>query len=208
MPNDSMPTNRSPSNRREIIVRGKAVRFSSRILKSGEVAYYRDGKRVKTGYQRRIAKGVLEGKTLQEARGHPFGAYSGKLATKKQISEQFLSDIGPRGGGYGEWAARPGRRDGGAHFAYYVKVSVKSESLRARGSPDGSEEACKPVTLRLLDPNQNTKQPTFTYAKVVSNFQTFYHFTLQYYQLETCSDDPKADLLMIWRHKEAALNGE
>lgn len=190
--------NRNDSRR--VKIGKKESSFKSRVLKSGETAYYRDGKRAKTPYQIRLAKGILAGLTPAEARGHPFAKYSGKLATKKQIQAEF-APTSEGGSNFGEWAARPSRKDSGS-YAYYVKVSVKSESLRARGSPDGNEEACRAVTLRLLDPNQNSRTPTFTYREATRRFGELFDFTIMYYKVELCNDDASEDLLLIWRHAE------
>lgn len=190
------------SSRTDVFIRGKRVKFTSRVLKSGETAYYRDGRRAKSPYQIRVAKGVLSGLSVSEARGHPFGKYSNKLLTKKQIQAEFLSDIAPQGGGYGEWAARPSRKDGLARYRYFIKVSVTTSSFQERGYPDGKEEACRAVTLHLRQPGNNDASPTLTYSEVVGNFEQYALFTVKSYHLKLCNDDLKEDLLGIWRHKE------
>lgn len=185
---------------RKIRIGKRDSTFKSRVLKNGQTAYYRDGKRAKTPYQIRLARGVLAGLSPEEARGRPLGKYSNKLAKKRDIQEQFApKDDG--GSNYGEWAARPSRRDVGA-YPYYVKASVKTESLRARGSPDGGEEACKAITMRLLDPGQNSRTPTFTFKEIAKRFEELFLFTVEQYRVELCNDDPREDLLLIWRHKD------
>lgn len=181
------------SEKRTIIVRGKKVTFTSRTLKNGEVAYYRNGKRATSYYQKRVAKGVLSGQSLAEARGHPFGAYSGKMLTKRQIQEQEEFHVGawaepPRSGGRGQEKA-----------TYYVKVSVTSESSQRVGSPDGTEEACVPRTLRLRDPDVNT-QTGFTFRDLARRFERIVLFTVDSYGLTLCSGDLKTDLIAVWRH--------
>lgn len=181
------------ADKRTILVRGKRVTFTSRTLKSGETAYYRNGKRSTSYYQKRIAKGVLAGQSLSEARGHPFGAYSGKLLTRQQIDaeEEFHLEA---------WAEPPRRSGRGQEKAsYYIKVSVTSESSQRVGSPDGTEEACVARTLQLRDPDVNT-QTGFTYADIARRFERIALFTVQSYGLTLCSGDLKQDLIAIWRH--------
>lgn len=186
---------------RKVKIRSKNVSFSSRILKSGETAYYRGGRRVTSSYQIRLAKGILAGKTVAEARGHPFGAYSDRLLTREQLQreEEFHLE---------RWAERPTRKGRGETLAtYYMKVIVTSESSRQAGSPDGTEEACVARTLQLRDPATND-QRGFTYKDLARRFETIALFTLQKYQLRLCSlkdgEDPKAalrrDVIAIWRH--------
>lgn len=177
-------------------IRGKKVTFASRTLKNGKTAYYRDGKKVESYYQKRLAKGVLNGLTIAEARGHPFGAYSGKLLTRREIQAQEEFHIGA-------WAEPPrafGR--GKEQSAYYMKISVTSESVKIQnrpGSPTGEEEACIAVTLKLRNPFQND-QDGFTYQELTRNFSQIATFTLQKYGLEACTGNLQEDVISIWRH--------
>lgn len=178
---------------RIVIVRGKRVTFSSRTLKDGSIAYYRSGKRATSTYEVRVAKGVLEGKSLSQARGHPFGEYSRRLLTKKQIAAQEEFHIG-------EWAepARAAGR-GKERASYYIKVKVTSDSSKRAGSPDGTEEACVPRTLQLRDPDTND-QSGFTHEDLARRFERIALHTISGYGLTLCTDDLKDDLISIWRH--------
>lgn len=181
------------SQKRTVLIRGRRVTFSSRKLKSGEIAYYRSGRRVHSSYQIRIARGVLSGKTLQEARGHPFGSYSGKLLTPEDIAAQEEFHLGG-------WAEVPRKRGrGNEKSTYYIKVSVTSDSSKRAGSPDGTEEACVARTLALRDPDTNT-QEGFTYQDLARRFERIAMHTVQSYGLELCTGDLQTDLIHIWRH--------
>lgn len=177
-------------------IRGKEVSFSEKKLKNGKTAYYRDGKRVESYYQRRLARGVLEGKSVSEARGHPFGAYTGKLLSRSEIRAQEEFHIG-------NWA-EPIRNDakGRDRHDYYMKVSVTGESLMRQnrpGSPTGNEDACTPVTLKCRNPLRN-EQDGFTYSEFSRNFEAIARFTLRKYGLDLCNGDLRQDLIRIWRH--------
>jgi hypothetical protein len=178
---------------RTIDIRGKPVTFSSKTLKSGEIAYYRSGKRATTEYQTRVAKGILAGKSLQEARGHPFGAYTEKLLTQKQIDAEEEFHLG-------QWAEPPKAKGRGKEkHQYYIKVSCTSESSRRVGSPEGTEEACVARTLMLRDPTTNT-QTGFTYSDLAKRFEQIALYTIQSYGLTLCTGNLHEDLIAIWRH--------
>lgn len=180
-------------NKRTVVIRGKRVTFTSRTLKSGEVAYYRGGKRVTSYYQRRVARGVLAGQSVSEARGHPFGKYSGKLLSKRQIVEQEEFHLGA-------WAEPPSRSGRGQERAtYYMKVWMESESVKRVGSPTGGEEACTPITLILRSPDKNT-QEGFTHKEVSRNFERYALFTIQKSGMELCTGNLAEDLIVVWRH--------
>lgn len=199
---------------RSVTIKGQRVRFSSKMLKSGETAYYRDGKRVDSGYQKRLARGVLAGKSVQEARGHPFGAYSGKAIGRSQIRKEFPEAARLDNGDFahfGAWA-EPARASGRGRerATYYMKVMVTSESLKKSGSPTGEGEVCTAVTLPLLDPSRND-QIGFTYREVARNFEQIALFTIRRRGLTLChagaSNDPatvrsalRQDVLAVWRH--------
>lgn len=181
--------------KKEIKIRNKKVTFSSKVIE-GKTVYYRDGKVAESYYQRRIAKGILEGKSLTEARGHPFGKYSGKLLTKSDIESQEEFHLGA-------WAEPPGRgKRGQVKATYYMKVSVTSESVKKHsrpGSPTGTDDACVAVTMRLKNPNQN-EQDGFTYQELSRNFEAIAFFTIDRYGHELCSGSLKNDLIAVWRH--------
>lgn len=180
--------------KREVNIRGKSVTFS--VDSKGN--YYRDGKRTTGSYQKRVAKGILEGKTLAEARGHPFGKYSGKLLSRREINEQEEFHLG-------EWAEPPRATKRGQEKAtYYMKVSVTAESvkkLNRPGSPTGEADGdgCVAITMRLYDPDNNN-QTGFTYKHLARNFERIALFTISRYGHELCTGDLKRDLLNIWRH--------
>lgn len=181
------------TEKRIVKIRGKNVTFSSRKLKSGEMAYYRGGKRVSSSYQKRLARGVLSGLSVAEARGHPFGKYSGKQLSRRDIREQEEFHIG-------EWAEPPTRSKRGQEKAsYYVKVSVKSVENPRAGSPNGDGEACVPMTMQLRNPDKNT-QEGFTYPELTKNFERIVLFTTMKYGRELCTDNLAEDLIAVWRH--------
>lgn len=177
-------------------IRGKEVTFASRTNKDGKTVYYRDGKKVETYYQRRLARGVLSGLSISEARGHPLGAYSGKLLTRREIQEQEEFHIGA-------WAEPPRASGRGKERAeYYMKVSVTTESIKRQnrpGSPTGAEEACVALTLKMRNPFRND-QDGFTYQEFTRNFSQIAQFTLQKYGLDSCTGNLRDDIINIWRH--------
>lgn len=174
-------------------IRNREVRFASRTLKSGETAYYRDGKRVTTSYQVRLAKGVLAGKSVKEARGHPFGKYDGKLLSRSDIEAQEEFHLGA-------WAESPRRSGRGQTKAtYYIKVMVTSRSKQEVGSPTGEDTVCEPVTLSLRNPDSNT-QTGFTYAEVSRDFERLALFTVRKSGMTLCTGELSRDLIHVWRH--------
>lgn len=178
---------------RKVEIRGKDVTFSQRKLKSGETRYYRSGKPVSSRYQVRLAKGILEGKSVAQARGHPFGDLESKRLTRQEIAQQEEFHLG-------EWAEPPSASDRGkARSTYYVKVSVTSDSAARVGSPTGEEEACTPKTLQLRDPSKNT-QEGFTFKELTSNLEKIILFTVESYGLTLCTGDLRRDVINIWRH--------
>lgn len=180
-------------SKRKVTIRGKEVTFTSRTLKDGTTAYYRDGKRAKNYYQIRLAKGVLAGKSVSEARGHPFGKYEEKRLTRKQIEEQEEFHLGA-------WAEPPSRGGRGKERAkYYMKVWVTTESKKRVGSPTGDEEACTPVTLVLKNPDTND-QSGFTYSEMARNFERYALFTVRKSGMTLCTNDLNQDLINLWRH--------
>lgn len=179
--------------KRKVTIRGREVTFATRKLKSGETAYYRDGKRIESYYQRRLAKGVLAGKSVAEARGHPFGKYEGKRLTRDEIEAQEEFHLGA-------WAEPPSRGGRGKERSkYYVKVWVTTESKRRVGSPTGDEDACTPVTLPLRNPDVN-EQTGFTYNEVARNFERLVTFTVAKSGMTLCTGDLSQDVIHIWRH--------
>jgi hypothetical protein len=179
---------------RKVTIGKKQVTFSSRVLKSGEVAYFRAGRRATTTYQKRLAKGILEGKSPKEARGHlDFGAYESKKLRQSQIeeSEEFHLD---------RWAQVPRNdRAGKSQREYYIKIMVTKESMNQRGSPTGDGDVCTPATLALKDPSTND-QRGFTFKSLAPRLEEILMFTLKRYRLTPCTGDLKKDILAIWRH--------
>lgn len=180
------------STKRTVKVKGKSVTFSQKTLKDGSIAYYRGGKRAKTPYQERIARGVLGGKTVQEARGKPvgekpFGDFSSKRLKQKDIVPREADHMN-------KWAEAPSpKRKTVAE--YYARVSVSSKSLKQRGSPTGDgEAACKAVTLRL---------GLHTYREMAAQTQRIISQALTSLRLEGCTGRLQDDVLEIWRKQEA-----
>lgn len=177
-------------------IRGKDVVFSSKKLKSGGTAYYRDGRRVTTPYQKRLAKGILQGKNPTQARGHKsFEARWGdKRLTSVEIAQQDEFHLG-------NWAESP-RADkrGRQRVRYYAKVLVTNQSFRQVGSdPSKTEgEACTPATLSLIDPDVNT-QSGFTYGDLKSRFSHILMATVERYGLELCTGNLQQDTIAFWR---------
>lgn len=130
---------------------------------------------------------------MQEARGHPFGKYSGKLLSRSDIAEQEEFHIGA-------WAEPPSRGKRGTERAtYYMKVSVKNVENPRAGSPTGDGEACVPMTMALRSPDRN-EQTGFTYSELTRNFERIALFTISKYGRELCTGDLAADLIHVWRH--------
>lgn len=178
---------------RKIQIRGQEVTFSSRRLSSGETAYYRSGRRQTTSYGIRVAKAVLAGQSLAEARGHSFDRFRKSQLTRVQIAEQEEFHLEA-------WAEPPNRsKRASEKAAYYVKVSVTSESSRRVGSPDGTEEACVPRTLALRDPDRN-EQEGFILADLKRRFERVVRFTVESYGFTLCAGDLAQDLITFWRH--------
>jgi hypothetical protein len=181
------------NEKRKVTIRKREVTFASKKLKSGETAYYRDGKRVESHYQKRLAKGVLAGKSVSQARGHPFGKYEDKRLTRGQIQEQEEFHLGA-------WAEPPSRGGRGKERArYYMKVWVTTESKRRVGSPTGDEDACTPVTLVLKNPDVND-QRGFTYSEIARNFERYALFTVKKSGMTLCTGELSQDLINLWRH--------
>ena len=181
--------------KRIVKVGKKKVTFSSRTLKSGETAYYRSGKRVKSAYQARVARGVLSGKTYSEARGHlQIKGHNDKKLSAKQIRDQEEFRLG-------QWAQTPKNDARGQQRAtYYLKVSIKTSSAKGKsGSPLGDGEVCTPATAVLLSPDTND-QRGLTYREVANNFERYALFTIGKYGWELCTDNLAQDLISIWRH--------
>lgn len=192
--------------KRTVTLRGKEVAFTSRKLRSGETAYYRDGKRQTTSYGNRIAKGILSGKTLSQARGHPnYLSLREKGLTSVEIEKEIPKESGNPGTGeyhqYGEWAEPPRSKGGGMKKHYYAKVRVSNESI-PRGKkydPTASDDVCTTLTVSLFDPYHN-EQTGFTYAEISRKLGQIIQYTLKRYRLALCTNNLQADVLGVWRH--------
>lgn len=202
----------SPSTNARITIRGRETHFTSRTLKSGETAYYRDGKRVRTQYQKRLAKGVLAGKDPRASVGkrnrdfnEHFRAKSlreSDLETLRREAGAKPSDGSPASFSLANWGATFGSHEKGARYRYYADVSVTNESLRAVGSPEGDEEACKLITLGLVKNEDGRIVKEFTRAEIQRDFRSIILYSVKKRGLELCSGDPKRDVVRFWRHAD------
>lgn len=193
------------TSKRVVQIRGKPVTFSSRILKSGETAYYRSGKRVTTYYQTRLARGLLAGLTLPQARGHGSQDFAKNFASKALTHSQ-LATAHEGAGEVGqfaleEWGATFGSKSERAH-AWYADFRVTTESMKKRGSePDSEGEACQVATLRLVRRRGKGEiQQHFTKSDIRFNIRIILEDTLAYYRLVLCTGNLEGDLLGFWRH--------
>lgn len=198
---------------RRVKIRGKDVTFTAKRLKDGTVAFYRNGKRTWNAYQRRIARGVLEGKTVAEAAGRLVASFTKKWGSKfygrPDINKNLARYAGDGSGKYGTtdsgevpWAAPPNRSDGAFdRHRYYALVNVQVQSAIEAGSDIAHDEgaACSPATLTLLA-NRNNQLTGITRAEFRRDFEKMVHDALRRAGLRLCTGELATDVLGIWRH--------
>jgi len=205
------------------VIRGKTVRFAARRLKDGTVALYRNGRRAWNAYQRRLARGVLEGKTMAQATGRKptDAAWRPKYLGREGIRQNLARYAGPGArdpgsGKYGTtghegdatsdvpWAEPPDRADGAfEQRRYYALVSIQVQSAIEAGSDIAHDEGatCTPATLAILK-NRGGQLTGLTRAEFKREFETLLHDALRRAGLRLCTGDPRKDVLAIWRHSK------
>lgn len=185
--------------KRTVEVKGQKVTYSSRELKSGKTAYYRNGKRVEK-YQARIARGILAGKSYSGARGHL--SLAEKATKQGRLDETVNSAENPQGGGFGKWAQEATRAPKEAKHKYYALVRVNNDSLPSnKYDPNADDGICTTLTLFLSNPYRN-EQDGFTYTEISKHLGPIVRFTLKRYGFVLCTGDIYNDVLGVWRHSE------
>lgn len=194
------------------VIRGKVVKFSAKRLKDGTVAFYRDGKRAWNAYQRRLARGILEGRSTAEATGRKPSSYKkwkSKFYTRPAINKELArygKDDQPRYGttdtGEVPWAEPPENAEGAfERRRYYAQVSIQVKSAIEAGSDIAHDEgaACTPATLALLQ-NRGGDLVGLTRAEFRKGLEGYIHDALRRAGLRLCTGDLNKDLISVWRH--------
>lgn len=191
---------------------GKQVTISARQTKSGKIQYLRAGKVVTSQYQKRLVKGLLEGKTIKEATGKSKSDFNKKWKKFVYTNNDILKEPeAGKGGSYSleNWATSPNRSRNNPfeRHAYYAKVMVTSESMAAVGSepkafatdnPKG--DVCTPVTLRLRA-NVDGDLVGITYGEFQTHFESLILQAVARSKMKLCTGSLDQDLIGTWRHK-------
>lgn len=192
--------------RRVVKIRGKETTFHSRVLKSGEIAYYRSGKRVETYYQKRLAKGVLSGLSPQAAVGKGANDFNRNFRSKALTLTELQSLREGARTGTGQhvelekWGATFSSQKQREKSQYYADVYVTNESMRKVGSEPSSDDACVISTLALVSTSGNEIVRKFSQGEIRRNFRNILLFTLKRYGLTLCTGSLEQDVIRFWRH--------
>jgi hypothetical protein len=193
------------------VVRGRRVKFAAKRLGDGSTALYRSGKRAKSPYQKRVAKGVLEGKTIAEATGRKTSIkmWREKYWGRPEIDERLAKYIngravyGTTSEGHVLWAVPPETPEGALErHRYYALVNIQVASAQEAGSDIAHDDgaSCVPATVALFK-NRNNDLTGLTRAEFRRDFEKLLYENLRRMRLRLCTGDAKVDVLGIWRHK-------
>lgn len=192
-----------------IKIRGKDVTIEKRTLDDGTERYYRSGKRVRTQYQMRLAKGVFSGLTPRQAVGKGNTDFRDNFAPKVLTRQELETTREGARSSTGQhvplerWGATFGSHKTG-RSSYYADIRVTEESMKQVGSDprDVDGDACTVATLQLVRIKGSELQKTFTAQEIRYNFRAIIEDTLRKYRLTLCTGNLEDDLLRFWRHSE------